>query len=171
MLHGVNTEQLSRSPWLDWPTRNRHWTLGYVYAVTYSTGAVKVGSTADPRGRAVQLRNLAAQFGVTITNAWLSAPHGEYRTNEQRLHQACAALGPRWAVETFACSIHDVITAARDLPMTSAAAPEAMPSRAAARIADRRRRAQELRAQGETIRFIAEELGVSVAAAHGYCRA
>jgi hypothetical protein len=170
MLHDVNSElSRTRRPWLDWPTRNRHSPLGYVYAVAYSTGAVKVGATRNPRSRANDLRIGAAQYGATITDAWLSRPHGEYQLNEGRLHSACAALGPRWATETFACSLHDVVAAAEQLPMTST--PPAEPqtrSRVQARIAERRADARAMRADGSTVREIAAALEVSVGAAHGY---
>lgn len=167
MLHGMNTEQnRTRRPWLDWPTRNRHSPLGHVYAVAYSTGAVKVGSTRNPRGRAVELRNGAAQYGATITDAWLSAPHGEYLANERALHAECAALGPRWATETFACSVHDVVAAADRLPMTNAAPPEQTLQGAQKRTAARRARARTLYAEGLTYRDIAKQLDCSLGTVH-----
>jgi DNA-directed RNA polymerase specialized sigma24 family protein len=162
-----NGSNRSRRPWDDWPTRNRHSPLGYVYVIAYSTGAVKVGKTLQPRARARDLRFAAAQFGVTITDAWVSRPHGEYAANEVRLHAACAALGPCWGPETFACSLHDVVAAADGLPMTNT--PPAEPTNlrgAQARAAQRRAKVLELHAEGYQQREIAAELGCSVGTVH-----
>lgn len=135
--------------------------------MTYSTGAVKVGKTRDPRRRIEQLRIGAAQYGATITDAWLSEPHGEYAANEARLHDACAAMGPRWAVETFACNIQDVVDAAGRLSMTKTPPAEpATRSNMEARAESRRQHVMRLIAEGYTYRMIAAELDVSVGTVH-----
>jgi hypothetical protein len=163
----LNTLSRTKRPWVDWPTRSRTDGLGHIYAVAYSSGAVKVGMTRDPRRRADTLRISAAQHGITITDAWLSIPHGEYEANEIKLHTICAALGPRWATETFTCSIHDVIAAAEELPMTEVPAPVGVfrpiyHGRSAARAEVRRQRVQKLRTEGRSYREIAAEVGCSI---------
>lgn len=66
---------------------------GYVYAVAFSHGTVKVGQTADIGGRLNTHRCNARSFGVTVTDWWVSPLHAEWRENEEALKAIARNLG------------------------------------------------------------------------------
>lgn len=74
---------------------------GYLYAVEFSTGVVKVGQTTDPRARLGAHRSHADAYGVAVANFWLSAAHRDYILSETRLIKECRKLGSRERREYF----------------------------------------------------------------------
>lgn len=154
-----------------WPARNRHSPDGYVYVVEFSSGAVKVGHTTDPATRANAHRIDAARYGLTITRAWLSRPHADHAGNERALIVEGRRIGTQLATEYFDCSFQALASFAAALPMESAAAPQRAPKPAALRAERKRTEARRMRADGLSFREIADALGISLGAAHGYCRA
>lgn len=62
---------------------------GYLYIIEFSTGGVKVGQTARPRGRFNEHAGLARAFGVEVTRLWFSQLHTDYLRNERALIERC----------------------------------------------------------------------------------
>lgn len=60
---------------------------GYVYAVEFSTGIIKVGRTNRPRVRVADHLRDAQKFGGSIEQLWLSVEHVNYIDNERSLIQ------------------------------------------------------------------------------------
>lgn len=56
---------------------------GYVYAIAFSNGSVKVGSTADPETRIKTHRENAKAFEIQIVDLWLTDAHVNYLLSEQ----------------------------------------------------------------------------------------
>jgi hypothetical protein len=75
LVHAQNYPQHKRSNGLD----------GYVYVIALSTGLVKVGKTANPRGRLGAHISNAHKMGVDVIGVWLSRRHENYSENEQSL--------------------------------------------------------------------------------------
>jgi hypothetical protein len=165
-VHGMNMNESE----VTWPSRDRSTTRGYTYVIKYSTGAIKVGYTRSPRERYRKLWNDAAQFGVWITDRWLSPLHGECEDNEIALIRAGCRTGKRLGAETFDCPFEDMVAYARMLPMSDREVPTSRGlSPSEQRIAERRSRARTMRANGSTMREIAAALGISLGAVHSYC--
>jgi len=74
---------------------------GYLYAVAFSTGVIKVGQTIDPRARLGNHRSHAAAYGIAVVNLWISAAHRDYVLSETRLIRECLKLGSRERREYF----------------------------------------------------------------------
>lgn len=88
---------------------------GYIYAVGFTTGTVKVGHTEDPKQRLGTHQNEALAYGVGITGYWISPPHFNYKTNEDELIKLCRAVSRRSRREYF----HEIgLTKAIDLAWT-----------------------------------------------------
>lgn len=155
--------------WHGWPTRDRASGDGYAYALEYSSGAVKIGSTRDPRTRMQHLEWNAAQYGVTVTRSWLSRRHGEYRDSEARAIARACSLGQRIGSETFRAPFDDVVAAVSSTGQYVPAPPGESVAETLRR--DRRDRARAMSADGMTYRAIAGELGVSLGTVHAYCTA
>lgn len=153
------------SPSAEWPGRDRRSPNGYVYVIEFSTGAVKVGRTRNPQQRATKLMFEAAQFGASLTRWWLSKPHTEFVTSEERLIAAGSRVGTRIGSETFRCNFHDMVAVAEDVGGRFMPAPR-FESQAVLRTKGRQERARELRAEGFSYRKIAAELGVSLGTVH-----
>lgn len=62
--------------------KNSDGTLGYIYAIEFSTGVVKVGCTGSPRQRINSQIYVASKLGVETKNIWLSVLHEGYAANE-----------------------------------------------------------------------------------------
>lgn len=69
---------------------------GYVYvlAITGAVSYVKVGSTAQPRGRLEALRSEAHRLGGAVTRAWLSPAHPTYKATEAQALTKCRTISP-----------------------------------------------------------------------------
>lgn len=74
---------------------------GYLYAVQFATGVVKIGRTTDPSSRLATHRRHAEAFGVAVTDVWLSPPHTNYQRNETALIHACMRVSGRYKNEYF----------------------------------------------------------------------
>jgi hypothetical protein len=70
-----------------------HWARppadGYVYAIHFSSGMVKVGQAADVARRLNQHEKEARNHGVVVTASWRSPLHANWQANEQRLISYC----------------------------------------------------------------------------------
>jgi DNA-binding CsgD family transcriptional regulator len=152
--------------WSAWPGRDRGSTCGYVYAVEYSSGAVKVGATRNPQQRMRQLGWAAAEFGVTLVRGWLSDADEDYLIREGDLIGYAATLGPRIATETFRVPWSRVVAAAQARQRTYIPTPRAANSPTAMRRAERREHVRRLHGEGRSYREIAGELGVSLGTVH-----
>jgi hypothetical protein len=74
---------------------------GHLYVLQFSTGAIKVGQTADLRKRLAEHRRDASAFNVVITGYWVSLAHAEYLSNEKKLIAYCGTIGRRAKNEYF----------------------------------------------------------------------
>lgn len=96
---------------------------GYLYAIKFSTGTVKVGQTRDLFRRMGEHLRDSAAYGVAIVDYWHSEPHPNYLDNEADLIHGCRALGNRAKREYFHGTDFDaVVTIAAELsrvPVTS----------------------------------------------------
>lgn len=68
---------------------------GYVYALLFGTGVVRVGRAEDARGEVTALRKDARAFGTDLADWWVSGPHAEWVANERALIESCRTLGGR----------------------------------------------------------------------------
>lgn len=66
---------------------------GYVYALAFDSGGVKVGRTQNIKRRLRTHRCNARRFGLTVTNEWASPLHLEWNVNEETLKRLAAKLG------------------------------------------------------------------------------
>lgn len=155
--------------WTEWPTRDHHSSSGYLYVLEFSSGAVKVGHTTDPAARAKTLHLDCAKYGLHITRWWLSPRHTNHADNERALLHAARGLGDQLATEYFHCDFHAAVEAASTLPMSQdPVVPRAL-TRGAQRTAQKRAEAQKMRAEGFSIRQIANALDLSVGSVHAFC--
>jgi hypothetical protein len=154
----------------EWPERDHHSPHGYLYVVEFSSGAVKVGHTTDPRARANSLRIDAQKYGLTLTRWWLSPRHTNHADNERKLLFVAPGLGEKLATEYFRCNFHDLVAAASSLPMKVAPVAPAYLTAGQRRTAAKRAKARELRELGYSISEIVAELNISRGSAHGYVR-
>ncbi len=92
-------------------------TGGYLYAVAFSTGMVKVGQTVEPRTRLNKHRRDAEAFGAEVTGLWLSPLHRNYQRNEILFIARCSRLGHRRKNEFFRTSLDAVVEIAAGLEM------------------------------------------------------
>lgn len=138
---------------------------GYVYALLFGTGIVRVGRTDDARTDVTALRSEARAFGADLADWWVSVPHVEWVANERALIECCRVLGGRrTGPGCYADADFGLLTGkAHDLPFTKT--DSAGPLR-------RRRREHEdpdrrmavtvrFRSQGMSVRNIATRRGVS----------
>ncbi len=58
---------------------------GFIYAINFSNGVVKVGSTYKPDSRLRSHTGDAAAFGHEVLESWLSDAHEDYLISEQHL--------------------------------------------------------------------------------------
>ncbi len=58
---------------------------GYLYAVRYHEGPIKIGRTVDPRRRVGQHSTRGAAFGYHPAEGCLSPAHANYQSNERAL--------------------------------------------------------------------------------------
>ncbi|WP_157978659.1 MULTISPECIES: GIY-YIG nuclease family protein [Nocardia] len=83
--------------------------FGYVYALEFSTGVVKVGSTTNPYQRVKTHMGNAGPFNVSIDALWLSKFHDNYKSNEKWI---LGALGsPSHGCEYFTGVRFDAVVA------------------------------------------------------------
>jgi hypothetical protein len=68
---------------------------GYVYAIQFDNGTVKVGATSNPRARVSSHEAQAEGFGIAISDRWLSPLHDAIYETEKRLIALAAGLGGR----------------------------------------------------------------------------
>lgn len=66
---------------------------GFIYALEFSTGVVKIGSSQLPAARIDNHRAAAARFGIQITRGWLSSPLSVFQGVERRLIKDALAAG------------------------------------------------------------------------------
>lgn len=65
---------------------------GYVYAIAFDNDTVKVGSSANPAER-IRIHQISAeQFGLVLTDVWVSPPLETFRVAERRLLAAAAGM-------------------------------------------------------------------------------
>jgi hypothetical protein len=64
---------------------------GYVYAIEFSSGTVKVGLSKDWAKRLARHTKDAAVHGITILRSWASPAHVGWAANEQELIKFCVA--------------------------------------------------------------------------------
>lgn len=86
---------------------------GYLYAVRFSSGSIKVGQTVEPRHRLHRHSRYARAFGVRVVDAWVSVPHTDYIANETVLlaHLGSVASGRRHRREFFQGADFDQVVA------------------------------------------------------------
>lgn len=70
---------------------------GFLYAIKFSNGTVKVGSTVQPRVRFNAHRSDANAFDVQVGCWWLSAEMPNYLAGEDQLIEMAEAMGGRRA--------------------------------------------------------------------------
>ncbi|MBE8523101.1 hypothetical protein ILP97_37375 [Amycolatopsis sp. H6(2020)] len=71
---------------------------GYVYAVEFSNGWIKIGETNNAKRRITNEHYTdAAKFGITITRSWVSPLHHGRKANEDALIAYCEQHGQRTA--------------------------------------------------------------------------
>lgn len=68
---------------------------GYVYAISFDNGTVKVGSTINPNQRIRFHQTTAIQFDITVLDLWLSPELDDYLKAERRLLAAATRLSGR----------------------------------------------------------------------------
>lgn len=84
--------------------------LGFVYALLFSTGNIKVGQTRQPRQRIKGIASTVETYGdVTLRMVALSHPRADYRELENALHGDLQEV--RIKNELFRCDVSAVATA------------------------------------------------------------
>lgn len=68
---------------------------GFVYVLGFDSGLVKIGASASPRFRVLELRSMGLCFGVELTDCWVSRSFVGYLEAEQRLCRATARRAQR----------------------------------------------------------------------------
>lgn len=68
---------------------------GYVYALLYSTGIVRVGRTADARAEVTGRRKAARALGIDLAGWWVSKAHAEWIASERQLSEHARTEGKR----------------------------------------------------------------------------
>lgn len=135
---------------------------GYVYAIEFSMGVVKVGCTNNPWARLWQHGQAVARFRGTITRAWFSSAHRSWQENERILLETAAKTGERInGSEYFSGGDFDAVLDASgglDFAETPAEKRAAVHSEA---ITERYAAVKERRDAGWPMRKIAKDLGVS----------
>ncbi|GGT10527.1 hypothetical protein GCM10010156_78290 [Planobispora rosea] len=95
---------------------------GFIYAIAFDSGILKVGQGIDALRRIGNHRRNAAFHGVGVVNEWVSPPHVEYAANERKLIEFCSTRGIREGngrSEHFTSLDFATVTAfAQSLPMT-----------------------------------------------------
>jgi hypothetical protein len=137
---------------------------GYIYAIEFSMGVVKVGCTNNPWARVWQHGQAVAHFGGTITRAWFSAAHRDWRGNERTLLETAAETGDRVNGSEYfrGGDFGAVLDAAAGLDFTETPTVQRTTVHSEA-IAERYAAVKERRDAGWPMRKIADDLGVSTA--------
>lgn len=83
------------------PGRRKDLYSGYVYAVEFSDGTVKVGGTCNPQTRLKTLRTLAGKHGISLVSAYLESINKGFRQCELAAVKALSekfepAYGREW---------------------------------------------------------------------------
>ena len=140
---------------------------GYVYAVLYSTGVVRVGRTVNARAELTAIRKDARASGIDLADWWASVPHEEWIRNEGWLNETCRAVATgRTGPQCYSGVDFTLLTGkAHDLPCTSTekyAGSRRYRTREGQYERDQRMAvAVRRKAEGMTLRKIAETQGVS----------
>jgi hypothetical protein len=101
---------------------------GYLYAIEFDTGVVKVGQTVNPRRRLGEHAREAGAFGTVITDYWISEPHAHYLDNETALISFCRDRAPVVRREYFhGIPIDDAVDFALGLVKSTASADASVP--------------------------------------------
>jgi hypothetical protein len=66
---------------------------GYVYALSFDNGTVKVGRTQNQQSRLRAHKTSARNFGMAVTGTWMSPLHVEWHQNEDALKVIAARCG------------------------------------------------------------------------------
>jgi hypothetical protein len=136
---------------------------GYIYAVEFSLGIVKVGRTNNPRARLYQHEKTVCCFGGSVTRAWFSSAHRNWRENERILLEHAGRLGERLAETEYfrGCDFDAVLEGLDWLSFAETPAPQrgSAPSKAEAELLARVR---ERREAGWPMRKVAADLEVSL---------
>lgn len=103
-------------------------TRGYIYVLQYANGAVKIGSTSDPRRRVAEHDRYAQIFGRDRIACWLSPEHHWFMVNEYTLlDKALAATREGSIGEWFSgLNVKPILAAAERLDYNSVPAPPMM---------------------------------------------
>lgn len=90
---------------------------GYVYALAFDNGTVKVGATANPRGRFATHESSARSFGIALAAQWLSPMHEGHYATETKLVGIARDLGGAVVGNEFftAVDFTDLVQRARRL--------------------------------------------------------
>ncbi len=90
---------------------------GYVYAIAFDVGMVKVGSTCDPRTRIANHRHTGRGFRSEIQNIWVSASMRRHAQAERSLIVSAAHLSENGADAEYllGAAFPDVVGVARSM--------------------------------------------------------
>jgi hypothetical protein len=98
---------------------------GFIYVILFSTGAIKVGQTVEPRTRLSKHRRDAEVYGVTIVDYWVSPQHANYVSSETMLIKQCRRVGTPVKKEYFLdLGFTNAVEIAGQLPFVRIAAQE-----------------------------------------------
>jgi predicted GIY-YIG superfamily endonuclease len=89
-----NPSRWAHLPGVDYPS-------GYLYAIEFPTGVVKIGKTNDPVRRLGEHRRDAEKFGVVMQAVWISVAHDGYDRNESTVIAAACRKWKRSRQEYF----------------------------------------------------------------------
>lgn len=146
--------------WMQWPGRDPHRLGGYLYLLGLSSGSVKIGSTRNPRERADYHRRIAAVYGITLGDGWLSPRHANYRDTEQQLIARLPIIGKCHTAETVMATLSAVVAVAEQLDFESDGTERETTPIALLR-AQRYEEIRRLYDRKQSIREVARALGVS----------
>ncbi len=90
---------------------------GFIYVIQFSTGAIKVGQTVEPRTRLNKHRRDAEVYGVVIVDYWVSPQHANYLSSETLLIKHCREVATPVKKEYFiGLAFADAVAIAGRLP-------------------------------------------------------
>jgi hypothetical protein len=143
--------------------------LGYIYVIAFSNwdNTVKVGSTADPRGRFNSHRASGEPFGIDISDWWFSPAHLQCGTTEQTLVRLVEKLGGRKIRNEYftGVSFQRVVELAKSMDIREVTAREAHEVALQARRDSRRREVQHFTEEQISaqvgLRYTAEHFGLT----------
>ncbi len=98
---------------------------GFIYVILFSTGAIKVGQTVEPRTRLNKHRRDAEVYGVAIVDYWVSPQHANHVSSETLLIKQCRRVATPVKKEYFiGLAFADAVEIAGGLPFVHRAKGE-----------------------------------------------